>query len=504
MPEPVETAHNDNDADGNRTTPSPIVSGNSVSKPRERYLDGVLVEFEDIRYRFSIDHGDKQCHVWSYKVQIRNFTSGPVKLLSRNWKISDIKDGTLSDVTEIVRAMANAPYLTLGGEQPLLLPGGGSFSYEAGIALSEESGMLQGWYDAQTIDAEDVRIKVGKVYFNCPRIIDSERLKEERRILRKLTPSDAMRLVEIIGAYNRRAEQTNRTVRLDFSSPHGLSSAGLDMINRFLIWNGRTQREKVTKIKFAEIMPSAEQNAEINVTDHYMKPLPNGEVAVVLEFCRYKDSLDGNRVDLLEADKAYIRTLVGGNNFVRENITKIYTWFMGKINDHFLKALSSIGFSSTEAENLAPLAADLFSDLHKSAEDPAKRLAILQHLCQRMAESAKEVTAVKLPDKAPELYKNRPIDPKTGKREEIDAFIARVWLDPWIKAGVLTRRAFEELDPDGAARLKQWLKQNKLTPPLHLPTLSESIECPTDAEVQAARRTIRRWERRVAAQRIGK
>lgn len=460
-------------------------------------LEGVLVELEDVRYCFSILYGGRQCHVWSYRVQIRNFTSGPVKLLSRNWKISDIKDGALSDVTEIVRAMANAPHLTLGGQQPLLPPGGGSFSYEAGIALSEEAGMLQGWYDAQTIEAEDVRVKVGKTYFNCPRSVDSERLKKDSCTFGKLTPRDAMRLIEIIGAYNRGAEQTNSTVRLDFSLSYGLSSAGLDTINRFLIWNGRTQRKKVTKIKFAEIMPSAEQNAEINVTDHYMKPLPNGNVAVVLEFCRYKDSLDGNREDLLEADKAYISTLIGGNNFVRENITKIYTWFMRKVNDQFLKALSSIGFPKEEASSFAPEVVGFLADLHKSTEDPAKRLAILQHLRQRMAESAKEVTAVKLPDRAPELYKNRPIDPNTGKREEIDAFLARVWLDPWIKAGVLTRTDFRRLDPQGEARLANWLLKNTIPRHLYIPTKSESIEAVDETTARKGWRLGQRFRRQV-------
>lgn len=423
MAKTAQQNHTGKAADHDPTAPESIDLYNDPSMPPALYLEGVLVELEDVRYCFSIDHGGRQCHVWSYKVQIRNFTSGPVKLLSRNWYISDIKDGALSDVTEIVRAMASAPHLTLGGQQPILLPGGGAFSYEAGIALSEESGMLQGWYDAQTIEAEDVRVKVGKAYFNCPRIIDSKRLKKDSCTFDKLTPRDAMRLIEIIGAYSHEAKQDGGIARLDFSSSYGLSGAGLDTINRFLIWNGRAQREKVTEIDFAEIMPSPKYPVKVSVTDHYMKPLANGKVAVVLEFHRYKDRLEESRADLIEADKGYINALIGGNKFVRENISRIYIWFMGKINDLFLKTLSSIGFSKAEASGFVPEVVGFLSDLHKSTEDPASRLAILQHLRQRMAESAKEVTAVKLPEIAPELYENRPINQKTGRRESIINFL---------------------------------------------------------------------------------
>jgi hypothetical protein len=166
-----------------------------------------------------------------------------------------------------------------------------------------------------------------------------------------------------------------------------------------------------------------------------------------------------------------------------------------------INTLAEAGFKEAEVSHLATEICGLFDDLgalHREGKAVAECTEMVGHLRKMMRIGAEEVTQkVKLPETAPELYANRPVNIKTGRRETIVEFLERVWLDPWIKAGVLTRLDFRRLDPPGETRLRNWLIDNQLPPHLHLPTISEVLGAsPTDAAgVRAARRTLRRFER---------
>jgi hypothetical protein len=108
---------------------------------------------------------------------------------------------------------------------------------------------------------------------------------------------------------------------------------------------------------------------------------------------------------------------------------------------------------------------------------------------------AKEIA---LPEKAPELYKDRPRDPETGRLETVAVYLERVW-KPWIDAGVLTRPDFRRLDPEGEMALRNWLRnpENKLPDDLHIPKKTEVLSREV-AEIDAE--TVRAVHRLVSAQ----
>jgi hypothetical protein len=116
----------------------------------------------------------------------------------------------------------------------------------------------------------------------------------------------------------------------------------------------------------------------------------------------------------------------------------------------------------------------------------------------------------RLPEQAPELYRDRPVDPATGKREGIGQFLRRVWHDPWIAAGVLSRADFRRLDPDGEMALRNALRRTDhgLPPALHLPTRSEQVsrdlEQRTPDELRDAQRLLKARHRRTATSNRGR
>jgi hypothetical protein len=112
--------------------------------------------------------------------------------------------------------------------------------------------------------------------------------------------------------------------------------------------------------------------------------------------------------------------------------------------------------------------------------------------------------AVRLPDAAPQLYRDRPIDPATGKPEDVLRFLERVWLDPWIAAGALTRPALRRLDPPCAKALENWINHSRQPLPGHLrmPTRTEVVEqelaSADPQQLKEAQRLLRAFERRAA------
>lgn len=111
-----------------------------------------------------------------------------------------------------------------------------------------------------------------------------------------------------------------------------------------------------------------------------------------------------------------------------------------------------------------------------------------------------------LPSEAPEYFRNRPIDPETGKRETIVRFLERVWQNPWIEERVLTRTALRKLDLPAATALnnflhapkERWESKNELPDNIVVPTKSEVNDTLLeDADkVREARRIVdARWRR---------
>jgi len=111
-----------------------------------------------------------------------------------------------------------------------------------------------------------------------------------------------------------------------------------------------------------------------------------------------------------------------------------------------------------------------------------------------------------LPPEPPEYFRNRPIDPATGKRETIVKFLERVWYKPWIAERLLTRTELRRLDLPAATALnnflhapkERWEPKNELPPHLVVPTKSEVNDALLeDADrVREARRIVdARWRR---------
>lgn len=105
-----------------------------------------------------------------------------------------------------------------------------------------------------------------------------------------------------------------------------------------------------------------------------------------------------------------------------------------------------------------------------------------------------EKPPVTLPDTAPELYRDRPRSLATGRLETIVEFLERVWKDPWIDAGVLSRPDFRRLDHAGEMALRNWQNnaKNALPQHLHLPTKTEVVSRQLDERSPEAVREAQR------------
>jgi hypothetical protein len=145
-----------------------------------------------------------------------------------------------------------------------------------------------------------------------------------------------------------------------------------------------------------------------------------------------------------------------------------------KVN-HVIDALAkseSLSIPDASRRELAELWAGDLARLEanlplRSLNEPAGE----ERAAARVSEAKKEL---ELPEKAPELYKDRPRDLQTGRLETIPVFLERVWT-PWIEAGVLTRPDFRRLDPEGEQALRNWIQGNTLPPHLNLPKKTELV-----------------------------
>jgi hypothetical protein len=114
--------------------------------------------------------------------------------------------------------------------------------------------------------------------------------------------------------------------------------------------------------------------------------------------------------------------------------------------------------------------------------------------------------AVPPPAAAPELYRNRPRDLKTGRKEFVEAFFARAYA-PWIVDGVLTipREKIRELDPEADFALGGWLNNHKGKElSFKLMETSEKQGPPYTAEQVRRGRAMARWADRHPDEVIGR
>jgi len=128
--------------------------------------------------------------------------------------------------------------------------------------------------------------------------------------------------------------------------------------------------------------------------------------------------------------------------------------------------LAEVGIDNAAHQDLVARVIDL------AQEQNEQRLSAIE-----AALGAAATPAVALPESAPidprtgkpQYYFDRPRDKQTNKRENIAQFLERVWYDPWIKAGVLTRVDLTRLDGQAAQALQHYMRQHEL--PAHLKSI---------------------------------
>ncbi len=106
----------------------------------------------------SVDHYN---FVFAYEITIENHNNFPVKLISRNWEITD--------------ALLNKRHVTgLGvvGEQPIIQPGD-KYTYISGCHFKTPFGKMLGFYKMLNLDtAEDLTIVIPEFAMYCPHFMN--------------------------------------------------------------------------------------------------------------------------------------------------------------------------------------------------------------------------------------------------------------------------------------------------------------------------------------------
>lgn len=106
---------------------------------------------------------------------------------------------------------------------------------------------------------------------------------------------------------------------------------------------------------------------------------------------------------------------------------------------------------------------------------PAKKVQAVEHVFRELHNILFTETA-ELPAKAPEKYADRPVNKTTGKRETIVRFLERVWYDPWIKNGALSRPDLARFDREAEMALRNWLRDRAWPVHLHIPKKTEVLD----------------------------
>ncbi|MEO5336440.1 MAG: Co2+/Mg2+ efflux protein ApaG [Magnetospirillum sp. WYHS-4] len=126
-----------------------------TASPYVSTTHGITVSVEP-SYLAEQSDPEAQHFVWAYHVRIENHSSGPVRLLTRYWKITDAR-GTVREVhgDGVV------------GEQPTLAPGE-SFEYTSGTPLPTPSGIMVGTYGMTTESGQPIEVAIPAFSLDSP------------------------------------------------------------------------------------------------------------------------------------------------------------------------------------------------------------------------------------------------------------------------------------------------------------------------------------------------
>lgn len=99
---------------------------------------------------------EQERYVWAYKVKIENLSQETVKLINREWSITDALGQT-----QTVRGPG------VVGEQPLLKPGE-SFEYTSGTPLKTPSGLMVGSYQMEDYEGKLFEVSIPAFSLDSP------------------------------------------------------------------------------------------------------------------------------------------------------------------------------------------------------------------------------------------------------------------------------------------------------------------------------------------------
>jgi hypothetical protein len=141
---------------------------------------------------------------------------------------------------------------------------------------------------------------------------------------------------------------------------------------------------------------------------------------------------------------------------------------------------------------IAPLLTILYNWVMKRLDQKIIDIASELKIPESMQSAFKSVIvnfgkSIPLPAKAPDYY-----DP--ARKEGVIPFLRRVWKDPWIDQGTLTRPDLRRLDQSCEMALRNWLRQHKKLPAdLQIPTKSQALtrELRDEHRVREAQRLAR-------------
>lgn len=151
--------------------------------------------------------------------------------------------------------------------------------------------------------------------------------------------------------------------------------------------------------------------------------------------------------------------------FLVEKVKKRYSPEVFHPDNRLIEYFISRGLTREEAKAALPKAERMLSTLTREFKEAGAMT--------KLERSSNDGASVTLPDAAPELFETARGRPKKGK--DIVSFLRRVWKDPWIDAGVLTRTELGRLDPAAYSALNSHLRHSDLPDDLKIPTLSEDF-----------------------------
>ncbi len=99
---------------------------------------------------------DESRYVWAYRIKIRNQSEGPVRLLTRYWRITNAH-GMIQEVSGE----------GVVGEQPLIAPGK-QYEYSSGAPLTTPSGFMTGNYTMAHEDGRQFTVDIPLFSLDSP------------------------------------------------------------------------------------------------------------------------------------------------------------------------------------------------------------------------------------------------------------------------------------------------------------------------------------------------